>query len=413
MSDRSNARRALEWAVSMGARSMVSGSLLFVHGTGVRAAGYLKLLEGVRSGVGSVLPGVEVRGCFWGQEFGARLRGNGVSIPLYAETRGGEEPSDEDRAVALWSVLYTDPLYELRLLRNHPGAESPILGQDPSSVVLRRRIETYELSDELRTRFAVLGLADELDGAVTTVRASDELAQAVETAPADPVEHTQAIARAIIALTLVEAMERGAPAVDGQTRDGLLDTMIEELAGYAMGIGDWLKRPLVGIARRVASRKLVKDRGAITDGTSPAAGDTLRFFAHGDEVLMFLLQAVEAAPSPVTLVGHSLGGIMCVSLLARQCLPQVRRLVTVGSQSGFVYEIGAFPGLPYGTRLPEHVPAWLNIYDRRDILSYLAAPLFGERVVDVAVNNGQPFPQSHSAYWTNPAVWHEIAAFVS
>jgi pimeloyl-ACP methyl ester carboxylesterase len=189
--------------------------------------------------------------------------------------------------------------------------------------------------------------------------------------------------------------------------------MIDELAGYAMGVGDWLKRPLVGIAKRVATRKLVKDRGAISDGTSPAAGDILRFLAHGDEITTFVEQAVESATPPVTLVGHSLGGIMCVSLLARRQLPGVERLVTVGSQSGFFYEIGALPGLPYGTELPDHVPAWLNIYDRRDILSYLAAPLFGERVVDVAVDNGQPFPQSHSAYWTNPAVWREIAAFVS
>jgi hypothetical protein len=392
---------------------MVQGSLLFVHGTGVRTEGYLQLLENVRSGADRSLPGVEVRGCFWGEAYGARLQGDGVSIPHYAETGGGDEPSEEDRSVALWSVLYTDPLYELRLLRNHPGGGRPVFGQDPPSVVLTRRIKTYEPSDELRTRFAVLGLADELDAALTAIRASDELARAVETAPTDPVEHTQAIARAIVALTLVQAMERGAPALDGQTRDELLETMIDELAGYAMGVGDWLKRPLVGIARRVASRKLVKDRGAITDGTSPAAGDILRFLAHGGEVSDFIVQTVEAAPPPVTLVGHSLGGIMCVSLLARQPLPQVKRLVTVGSQSGFLYEIGALPGLPYGTQLPEHVPAWLNIYDRRDILSYLAAPVFGERAVDVAVDNGQPFPQSHSAYWTNPAVWREIAEFAS
>jgi hypothetical protein len=391
----------------------VDGSLLFVHGTGVRTEGYLKLLDSVRSGAGRSLPRVEVRGCFWGEVFGARLQGDGVSIPHYAQTGGGDEPSEEDRSVALWSVLYTDPLYELRLLRNHPGGGGPVFGQDPPSVMLRRRIETYEPSDGLLARFAVLGLGDELGGALTAVRASDELARAVETAPADPVEHTQAIARAIVALTLVSAMERGAPALDGQTRDELLETMIDELAGYAMGVSDWLKRPLVGIARRVASRKLVKDRGAITDGTSPAAGDILRFLAHGEQVSDFVEQAIEAAPPPVTLVGHSLGGIMCVSLLARQPLPQVKRLVTVGSQSGFLYEIGALPGLPYGTQLPEHVPAWLNIYDRRDILSYLAAPLFGERTVDVAVDNGQPFPQSHSAYWTNPAVWREIAAFVS
>ena len=30
------------------------------------------------------------------------------------------------------------------------------------------------------------------------------------------------------------------------------------------------------------------------------------------------------------------------------------------------------------------------------------------RVEDVEVNNKQPFPQSHSAYWANPEVWEAI-----
>src|SRR5664279_3064416 len=48
---------------------------------------------------------------------GARLLAGGASIPGYGDT-GGAEPSEADQLLALWSVLYTDPWYELRLLRN-------------------------------------------------------------------------------------------------------------------------------------------------------------------------------------------------------------------------------------------------------------------------------------------------------
>jgi len=38
------------------------------------------------------------------------------------------------------------------------------------------------------------------------------------------------------------------------------------------------------------------------------------------------------------------------------------------------------------------------------------APLFPGRVEDVEVDNGQPFPQSHSAYRANPKVWDAIVS---
>ena len=103
---------------------------------------------------------------------------------------------------------------------------------------------------------------------------------------------------------------------------------------------------------------------------------------------------------------------MCADLLVRGEVPGVVGLITVGSQTPFMYEIGAFPGLTYPDPLPDHMPRWLNVYDRRDILSYCGEAVFPGRVSDVQVDNGQPFHYSHSAYWSNPALWNAISQFM-
>ncbi|MEK8145750.1 hypothetical protein NKH18_44170 [Streptomyces sp. M10(2022)] len=51
-------------------------------------------------------------------------------------------------------------------------------------------------------------------------------------------------------------------------------------------------------------------------------------------------------------------------------------LVTVGSQGPFLYETGALPTLAHPDPLPGHVPPWLNLFDRRDLLGYAAEPVF-------------------------------------
>lgn len=82
--------------------------------------------------------------------------------------------------------------------------------------------------------------------------------------------------------------------------------------------------------------------------------------------------------------------------------------MTVGSQAPFLYESGSLPTLEHPAPLPPHVPDWLNLYDRRDLLSYLGEGLFPGRVTDTPVDSRQPFPAAHSAYWTNPAVFRHI-----
>ncbi len=91
-----------------------------------------------------------------------------------------------------------------------------------------------------------------------------------------------------------------------------------------------------------------------------------------------------------------------------ESLPEVKLLVTVGSQAPFFYEINALHSLRYGEKLPSHFPQWLNIYDLHDLLSYVGAGVFPEKVQDVLVDSKQPFPRSHGAYWTNTATWKAI-----
>ena len=76
-------------------------------------------------------------------------------------------------------------------------------------------------------------------------------------------------------------------------------------------------------------------------------------------------------------------------------------LVTVGSQAPFLYELNALPTLEFGVALPATVPRWVNVFDRRDLLSYAGEGVFSGRVEDREVDNRVPFPRSHSAYFGN------------
>lgn len=388
-------------------------SFLFVHGTGVRAKNYAATLKTIQTQVAAHGLPLEVYGCFWGDTEGARLNAGGASIPGYEES-GGEVPSEADELMVLWTLLYSDPWYELRLLRHRPVVGAVPFGQEPPSVLLRRAVDAYEPSDELRERFASAELDSFLDDALKRLRAAPELDDAVATAPADPLEHRRALGRALVAATLTSAEDASLPAIDGETRDALVLAVTTELHGHGMGLGSFLLRPVKGLALRMVTRKLTGDRGSLSDAASPAAGDILRFLAHGGGARTFVQSAIgDLRPGPVFLLAHSLGGIICADLLVREQIPGVAGLITIGSQTPFMYEIGAFPALAYPDPLPNHMPRWLNIYDRRDVLSYVGAGVFGNLVRDVRVDNGAPFPQAHSAYWTNRHLWSAIGEFVT
>jgi hypothetical protein len=118
---------------------------------------------------------------------------------------------------------------------------------------------------------------------------------------------------------------------------------------------------------------------------------------------------------PILPVGLSLGGIALVDLVADWPEAPIEACVTVGSQAPLLYTFDAIPSLPYDEADPPHLPVpWLNIYDSRDFLSFVAEPLFRRSdglasVVDLRVHSGRDFPRSHSSYWELEPVWDAIA----
>jgi pimeloyl-ACP methyl ester carboxylesterase len=129
-------------------------------------------------------------------------------------------------------------------------------------------------------------------------------------------------------------------------------------------------------------------------------------------VRKFIGERVEDTGATV-LLAHSLGGVAAVDWLAWE--PRgIDALITVGSQAAYFYEIDALPSRIYGSGLPDYFPKrWLNIYDENDFLGYPAAGVFKNRVTDVRVDSGSPFPEAHSAYFENRTqVWTAIATFL-
>lgn len=148
--------------------------------------------------------------------------------------------------------------------------------------------------------------------------------------------------------------------------------------------------------------------------------DVIGYQLHRDSIHKVLKRELTRAAAaadgrPVLPVALSLGGIALVDLLASWPRAPIDACVTVGSQAPLLYTFNAIPSMPYDEASPPYLPVpWLNIYDSRDFLSFVAEPLFRRTdglasVVDLRVSSGKDFPKTHSAYWELPAVWDAIA----
>ena len=148
--------------------------------------------------------------------------------------------------------------------------------------------------------------------------------------------------------------------------------------------------------------------------------DVIGYQLHRDSIQAALrtelsTAARAAGDRPVLPVALSLGGIALVDLLASWPEAPVEACVTVGSQAPLLYTFDAIPSMPYDEANPPHLPVpWLNVYDSRDFLSFVAEPLFRRSdglasVVDLRVSSGKDFPKSHSSYWELAPVWDAIA----
>ncbi|MFF4579385.1 hypothetical protein [Streptomyces sp. NPDC001389] len=406
---------------------------LFVHGTGVRRDRHDTLFALVRERLAARFPGAAVDSCFWGDRFGAGLGSGGRSVP--GLHRGTADPADAETAE--WGLLLADPLCELRVLAeagwdtDGPGYDDPFAppGVQPAGAgvldLLHRLAEApgdaRGESGELRALLDGTGLAPGFRPALEAAAGSAEAARAGARAAAEPQarELATALARAVTAGALATA---GADAdCTAAERDRLVELLTTRLGGGARVPGARAAALLGRLALRVSTQPLLNAwRGSLTVGATPALGDILRYQARGTELRAFLHGRITAEPGPTVLIGHSLGGIALVDLLALEAasggpVPGAELLVTVGSQAPYLYELGALTALPPGSALPYGFPRWLNVYDRQDVLSYLAGPVFpgDPRVTDHEVRSRQPFPASHSAYWKQPSLYEHIGRAVA
>ncbi|MGW0863327.1 hypothetical protein [Streptomyces sp. NPDC002611] len=381
-------------------------TVVFIHGTGVREPGFSKLAGRVAAGLTALREGLRIVPYYWGGTHGATLAAGGVSLPAEpgGTARGLPKGDGDDASAAAWAALYADPYAELVLA----AAGAPqVVERPPGSLPPEQAIRTGLLALAAQGDVPAAELGPGLAHAATDLAAHPLLAPAaVALAPDD----LAALAgRSLAARIIADALDSDVPLVPvGDSRDAVVDTLAVALGAQPRGTERGVRSLVLRVAGSAASRAVVRRRRALTEAAHPAAADILRYLSRGEAVRAELRHLITGLEPPVTLVGHSLGGIIALDTLISAPLPQVRFLVTAGSQGPFLYESGSLPSLEHPAPLPSHVPDWLNLYDSRDLLSYLGAGLFPGRVTDVAVDSRQPFPASHSAYWTNPEVYRHI-----
>jgi hypothetical protein len=389
-------------------------SVIFVHGTGGRQNDYAVTFQQIERALIERRPDAKLIPCLWGDSLGARLNADGASIPDYDEAEGGKKLTPEEENIRLWEALYKDPFYEIRLLGLRSlQAQNNIPGRPSPSQELKVRIAALPTDSALQTNLEALGIGTFFLPACEAIAGSESqvFGRLLETA-ARPLESDYAaIARAIVAMIgfLYEEEWLQSPLIDKKLRDEAVDIILKVLTDNETSRGvvtDWIKGQLAGFATNAVMRR----RGSITDGAYPFAGDIMVYQAKGKKIRDFIRSQIELVEPPVVLLAHSLGGIACVDLLIEEDLrDRVKLLITAGSQAPFLYEIGALQTLEFGNPLPEHFPKWLNIYDLRDFLSYVGEGVFPGKLKDVKVDNRQPFPQAHGAYWANAETWDAIA----
>ncbi|WP_406864190.1 alpha/beta fold hydrolase [Streptomyces sp. HUAS MG47] len=339
---------------------------------------------------------------------------------------GGDAPPD--RVAAEWALLLTDPLCEVRVLAevgwdSASGFAMPGVRPAGAEVLelLGKLPPEPDEGDEVGALLRDTGLYERFGAAIEDVARSEEADRAALNATEDSHarELATALARAVVAAVLAAA--GGDADCTGDERDRLVELLTARLGGDARMPGGRAAAVLGRLAMRVTTQPVLNAwRGSLTTGATPFVGDILRYQARGAALRDFLRERIAEEPGPTVLIGHSLGGIALVDLLALRSaegapLSDVRLLVTVGSQAPFLYEMGALTGLAPGEALPEGFPRWLNIFDRQDLLAFLAEPVFPDdpRVTDHEVSSKQPFLPCHSAYFKLGTVYDRIARAVA
>lgn len=352
-------------------------TVVFVHGAGVRRPALDMTVRRIRRG----LPGVDVVACDWGSTAGANLRFGGASIP-----RGIEAPAGAD----VWAVLELDPLFELGILALGEAADDPDTGY--------QRVAGLPADPGLTRLLAESGLDEVFFDVVAEVMASPPARSAIRLLGFDPLVCC-ALARAFVAAALVEADDQAdtTVAVCARTRDEIVVAVAELLGCGGRTLLADMTMAGARLARTLGVLSPAERRTALTRGTGLAAADVLRFVSDGAPMRRALAETIAGVPGAIVLIGHGIGA--AIALLEAEG----RTLVTVGSPVAYLYEVELLA--------PSPTARWLNIYDRQDLAAFTAESVLSG-CTDHRIDNGVPYPRSHTAYFDNPEFYELVTPLV-
>lgn len=399
------------------------GSLVFVHGIGVRAPQnggehpYKATCRVIQEAMFYKQIEWKLVECLWGDKLGAKLAAEGRSFPKAAGTLA-VNAQPRDRA-ALWDYLIQDPSFELRslseMLKQMPaGVGGAAPGKTPSWLAIQQQLAGgLAPSAELQALLVKYNFEEAFAVAVKDTQADSATLGAIR----HP-EAARAIARSIVARTVRIALDAGIPPPGIDELEVLATTTEQQFLKATLSPPlDWAKSVMVGWGLQAGTFIGTRKRATLADSATPIAGDVILYQAHGDRIRELIRKTVAATPEPVAILAHSLGGIASFEALCEDAdtRSRVKKLITAGSQSGFFYEIDALRSLPFGQRLPDDFPDWLNFFDQRDFLSFLTEGVFsgGRSRRDVEVKSGLPFPASHSGYWRQQTTWDTVKLFLA
>ncbi|MEA2622259.1 MAG: hypothetical protein QOH61_1169 [Chloroflexota bacterium] len=426
------------------------GTIVVVHGAGVRSAGIDRLEQSIRNGIRDQpeLRNLKVVMCRWGEVVGAIPVGVDDTLPPTIVTRAlAAQPDDEALEAARWSLLFDDPLFELRIIAaggpgTGVGGVGPAIGGLLPSQAAHDVVAALASQQDLPTAATGIG-PKEFSDAIGAVAASSELGDAATVVGSvSDVDLAPVVARAIVA-EIIAGHRADAPGtmpalvINGTIRDAFVALLAERLAPVTTKglVPGWIRDRIGSFIAHRATALAADHRIAIQDENSLVLADILHYLRRGAAMVDHVTKCLAGADGPVLALGHSLGGIMLVDLLARASHPPVDLLVTVGSQASILYAYDALErpradATSGATKQP--APAggvnqsysivnapftpWLNIYNRNDFVSFRAKTIFERElghanldIVDEELHLPEAFPAAHSAYWTDNWTFRFIA----
>lgn len=376
-------------------------AILFVHGITVRRERFEQLLRFVQQGVAGLRTDIQVHGCYWG-DLASPLVFRGASVPGFQ--RGTRAPIDSASDVSPDWV--DDPLAPFIALRDDEVL--PVDGRGifplPGEVEERNGRLHSSLSPLVTTlheaapRFT--GPGQELPEHVIQALVRSVLEAAARTDRRIPLSELRNLVEDALTAGMWLEASRGEDIFDTGFNWTVARSTVRVAAERELGgerAPGRVGQHSLSFAMRHGLRRHVMAALAI------AIGDVLVHANHSQRILQRVHDVVVAIPAdePLTIVGHSLGGIIAFEYCRITDRP-IQMLVTVGSQVGLFGELGVFDCL-VDEKTSKLLPAirtrrWLNLYDTDDILSFLVAPVF-TGAVDREVNTRAPFPPAHSEYW--------------